>query len=203
MAYQHKVYKGIVEGKSAHETVTEAVGTTLHHGSKTYQVMSDIWETGNYAVVWDGTRVKTVDWVENAVVDASDEVIAIAKEWTRTQAYLAKRRELLAKAEADAEALVRGCQAKVYKGRKFPVGTTGKVVGFAESQWGRSVGIATSDVTVEVVKNGKTYQNHKDVIWVAIGNVERVDIGPVDIAEIDERANEAAKNAVARGWWQS
>jgi hypothetical protein len=201
MAYKTKVYDASVHG--FYRTVEAGAGTVLYVGSKTYQVMSDIWETGSYAVVWNAAegRVQTIDWIEDGKVDASPETFSLALQWRRQQVYTRQYNKLLSEAEQEAEQLVRGCKAKVVRGRKFPIGTEGKVVGFSDSQWGRNVGIATSDVMHDVVgKNGKTYSNHKDVIWVAMKNVERADIGQIDIAAIDRAANAAAESSCAKGW---
>lgn len=179
-------------------------GVTLDRGYKTYQVMSDIWEDGQYAVIWDETEgcVKTVDWVQSATVDATPEVIAKARQWAWQRRFDLRKGELTREAEFAARELVRGSMAKIIKGRKYPIGLVGKVVGFSDSQWGRKVGIAMSDVMVEVQKGNRTFQNHKDVAWTAISNVVRVDQPTIDVAAIEAKAKAAADGYLACMSWR-
>ena len=198
-----KEHKGIVDGKSVYESVEAGHGVTLAIGRKTYQVMSDIWEDGNYAIIWNEAegRIQTVDWIESGVVDATEEVRRHAIAVERQKVFFRKLDELTAMAHFEARTLKRGCKAQVIKGRKVPIGTTGVVVGFSESQWGRKVGIATSDVMVEVQKGNRTFKNHRDVAWTAVGNVKRLDEDQVDANALREKAEEYANGHVARIAW--
>lgn len=199
MPFTYKQYDAAAPGH--YREVEAGKGVTLYIGSKTYQVMSDIWEQGSFAVYWTGTEIRVQDWIEKGEADATAEVWAAAREWKKGKVYLTHLANLNRKAAEDSVKLVRGCTAKVVRGRKFPVGTEGKVVGFAQSQWGTSVGIATSDKTVEVEKNGRKFQNHVDVIWVAMKNVERSDVAPINEAELDKMAAEYAAQSVQKEFW--
>lgn len=200
--FTHKVYDASVEGY--YRTIEGGVGTTLFVGTKTYQVMGDMWEQGSYAVYWNETegKVRTQDWVLTGVADATPEARAAANDYARNQLFLRLYNEAKDKAHIDQATLSRGNVARIVRGRKFPKGTEGKVVGFSDGQWGRSVGIATSDVTVEVERNGRKFQNHKDVIWVSVGNVERADQPEIDYKRIEAEAAERAA-AYQPTWWQN
>lgn len=198
MAYTHKVY----DRATAQTSEVEAgKGVTLYIGSKTYQVMSDIWEQGSYAVYWDGTAIRVQDWIEKGEVDATPEIWVAAKAWKREQLYERHLGNLQRTHEEAAQRIVRGAKARVVRGRKFPIGMEGEVVGLSQSQWGTNVGIATSDVKVEVEKNGRKFLNHRDVAWVAIRNVERIDTPIFDAATAMGEAAKFADAAVAKNHW--
>jgi hypothetical protein len=92
--------------------------------------------------------------------------------------------------------IVKGCQVEVVKGRNVPKGTKGKVICTLWRKYGMGwhakdelkLGVATSDVMIDVVKDGKTYKNHKDVTWVWARNCKRTDGAPVDKDAIQARA---------------
>lgn len=58
-----------------------------------------------------------------------------------------------------AETVTKGTTVKVVRGRKIPLGTTGKVIWKGQNQWGWRVGI-------------KVDPTKEDVLWTALGNVE-------------------------------
>jgi len=134
------------------------------------QVMSDIWDYVPYGIILqdDGTYARFyADYGTNAKVDATPEQIATynAKvEADRLAAYRAKRtREI----EDEAMTVKFGRTVKVVRGRKFPIGTTGKVFWMGETKWGWSVGIALDEE--------KTEKNlYKNVAFVALCNLEVV-----------------------------
>ena len=82
---------------------------------------------------------------------------------------------------------MRGREVRVVKGRDKSVkGSVGKVVVVKEMQYSMGyrssvapkLGIALDDVMVEVVRNGKTYTNYKNMIWVWAHNCEVVNPTP-------------------------
>lgn len=94
-----------------------------------------------------------------------------------------------------------GCQVQVVRGRNVPKGAKGKVVHSMLRPYGQGfrpsnrpkICIATSDVMIDVVgKNGKTYKNHKDVVWVWEHNCDRIDSKPANQNEALRRAQEMA-----------
>lgn len=161
-------------------------GSVVYTSTKTYQVMSDIWETGRYAVVWnfETMRVETVDWVESTTtVDAPPEVMNMAKEYEVYQKARNMIREQKISFEREAERIQKGDTVTVTQGR-VGKGTTGKVVvvmnAFYNRGWRSSeelkLGIATSDDRVEVVRNGRIYNNYKDMEWVWARNVKKQNV---------------------------
>jgi hypothetical protein len=198
MSFFRNIYDNINGG---HHIEEAGKGTTLYIGSKTYQVMSDIWEQGQFAVYWDGREIRVADWIERGNVDATDAVWAKAKAWKRERLFDLQMSKLISDFEQEGRALKRGVLAEVVRGRKFPIGTKGKVVGFSQSQWGTSVGLATTDKTVEIEKNGKKFQNHVDVIWVATKNVEVRDEPVIPMEEIEKKAAEYADAAISKNYW--
>jgi hypothetical protein len=114
-------------------------------------------------------------------VDASPEVMAEYYRW-----YLSVELPRLSAVEAAAEkgrilrdlddeqakitaapALAKGQTYKVVRGRKVPIGTTGKVFWWGDKGWGMSVGMNTSDRKDARGKN-------LDVVFVALKNLEYV-----------------------------
>ena len=164
---------------------------------KSYQVMSDIWATADWALVWDDASnspkrvlVNVYDmnpsgWVPAKItVDATDEVKSKYRQW-KIDLELSRRIE---DAEYAAKQIEKGCIAKVVKGKNGK-GTIGKVVVVMKANYGMGwrssvetkLGIATSDVTFKkALPNGKVVDAHKDMVWVWARNAVRVDVGTVD-----------------------
>ena len=164
---------------------------------KSYQVMSDIWATADWALVWDDASnspkrvlVNVYDmnpsgWVPAKItVDATDEVKSKYRQW-KINLEVSRRIE---DAEYEAKQIQKGCIAKVVKG-KTGKGTVGKVVVVMKANYGMGwrssvetkLGIATSDVTFKkALPNGKVVDAHKDMVWVWARNAVRVDVGTVD-----------------------
>lgn len=153
------------------------------------------WDDGDTvyrrkATVWDGEAALTFDtdvvlyrngrataWD----VDADESTMAEYYKW-----YLSVELPRLAAVEAAAEkgralrdlekaqasvvappALARGQTYKVVRGRKVPIGTTGKVFWWGDKGWGMSVGMNTSDRKDARGKN-------LDVVFVPLKNLEYV-----------------------------
>lgn len=164
---------------------------------KSYQVMSDIWATADWALVWDDATnspkrvlVNVYDmnpsgWVPAKItVDATDKVKSKYRQWKIDL----EATRLIEDAELAAKRIEKGCIAKVVKG-KNGVGTVGKVVVVMSATYGmgwrssveKKLGIATSDVTFKkALPNGKVVDAHKDMVWVWARNAVRVDVGTVD-----------------------
>lgn len=184
-------------------TETRGHGLTLFVGLKTYRVMSDVYEDGSFARVWnpETQAIETIDWIESGTVDATPETITVAKAYVYKMRYLHSLKTRLEDAQEAATRIIKDCQVKVFKGRKFPIGMTGKVVGFSDSRFSRNVGIAIDDEMIEVERYGRKFLNHKNVSWVDIKNVKRIDCTPIDMDAIEEAARNAAQYRVDQIDW--
>lgn len=189
--------------------VTLAHGATLEVGTRSCQIMSDIWGTEKYATYWDDAKSQPVtisldicdvtysygDKV-HAEVDATEEVYAKLRQWLFNQ-ELAR---VKAKAEADALIISKGDVVEVYAGRNGK-GTKGPIVVSIErpynmgwrSSMRRKYAIATSDRKVKVAaNNGKVYENYADLVWAWEHNVRLVNVPAINMKEVTETANELA-----------
>jgi hypothetical protein len=167
------------------------------HAHQSYQVMSDIWSTADYALVWDDTENKPQkvcvniydmnpsDWKPAKIeVDATEEVRAKYLMWRTKIEY----ETLLENEEMRVRRIDKGAIAKVVKG-KSGKGTIGKVVVVMEGSyrfgWRANtelkVAIATSDVKVKkALRNGKVAEVYQDVVWAWARNVVREDIAEIN-----------------------
>ena len=180
---------------------TFAHGAVLKTGTRSCQIMSDVWGTERYALYWDATEQKPVDvwldtcdygWLYNdkvhAEVDATPEVKAAYREY-----LIAREVERRVRIEEDRNVVIsKGCTAKVTRG-KTAVGTEGKVIAVIKARYGmgyyssmeNKIGIATSDVTYKkALPNGKVVDAHKDVVWVWARNCVRTDVPAVDMEAV-------------------
>jgi len=162
-----------------------------------YRIMSDIWGTADWALVWDeksnGPKRLLVNvydmnpsgWSPSEiVVDATEEVKAKYRDFQVKREY----ERLLGSAEIAARQIEKGCIAKVVKGKNGK-GTVGKVVVMMDASYGmgyrasveKKLAIATSDVKVKkALRSGKVAEVYQDVVWVWARNVERVDIAEIN-----------------------
>jgi hypothetical protein len=162
-----------------------------------YRIMSDIWGTADWALVWDEKSnapkrllVNVYDmnpsgWSPSEiVVDATEEVKAKYRDFQVKRLY----EQLLGSAEIAARQIEKGCIAKVVKGKNGK-GTVGKVVVMMDATYGmgwrssveKKLAIATSDVKVKkALRSGKVAEVYQDVVWVWARNVERVDIAEIN-----------------------
>lgn len=188
---------------------TIAHGTTLEVGSRSCQIMSDIWGTEKYATYWDDAagRPKTIildvcDYAYaygdrvHAEVDATEEVYAKLRKWL----YQQELARATGNAEAKAAEINKDSIVKVVAGRNGK-GTVGKVVVSIVRPYNagwhscekRKFGIALDDVKVKVMAaNGKFYDNYKNVVWAWEHNCELVNVPAINIKEVEEIANEYA-----------
>jgi hypothetical protein len=172
-----KITRTDYQGNVSTEVV--GVGSTLFIATETVQVMSDVWEQEEriYYVTETGALSSAcVPYAHSqyyAVEFAIDADFAALEKSIFDNQYKIEHRNALNAAESRAcDIFVRGRELRINRGRKFPVGTIGKVVGWVENQWGISVGIALDDVTETVTtKNGKTYERNTNVIWVSSRNL--------------------------------
>ncbi len=123
------------------------------------RVMSDIWATCLYAVNYNPEtgafeEVRVVSYFElddcrkDAKVDASPEILAKYAAWkadNAAKAAAAERARAKSVALAALKTPVRGRDVTVVKGRKLPLGTTGRVFWIGNSGFGPSVGIEKLD----------------------------------------------------------
>lgn len=204
-------------------TITERNGSTKvsHHNlvlreyyDNNYRVMSDIWGTAHWAVVWNTEhnkpehillRVNDMGWDMDAsvVVDATPDVLMAYHNYEYNRAYQYQFEKMKSSAEAEARAIHKGDEVKVVSGRRDK-GLQGKVVVKIDALYGMGyrasrewkLGIATSDEKVQVWRNGKVYENYKDISWVWARNVEKVSIPAIDLEPIREAATAAAMRAL-------
>ncbi len=188
---------------------TIAHGAVLKTGTRSVQIMSDIWGSEKYAVYWDAEKGKPVDvWLDtcdygwlhgdkvHAEVDATDQVRGAYV------TYLMEREleRLVGSAKNEAQRVVKGCTAKVTRG-KTAKGTEGKVIAVIKARYGigyyssveDKLGIATSDVTYKkALPNGKVVDAHQDVVWVWARNCVRTDVPEIDIEPLRQSAAQRA-----------
>lgn len=164
-----------------------------------YRIMSDVWGYADEALVWDDKDQKPTkvvfrtcdyDWSckSFAEVDAdADTRLAYANYLVRKEVARVYNERLV-----ESQMIEVGCQIEVVRGRKVKKGTKGKVVykkNFS-SGWGyrqtseTKLCVATSDKTEKVVKNGREFDRHVDVVWVSEHNCVRTDAPAVSREEI-------------------
>lgn len=179
-----------------------------------YRIMSDVWGAAHYAVVWDAVnnrpetlllRVRDYDWDTDArvEVDATPDIVMAYHNYEYNRVYKRQFSEMKASAESDARVIRKGDVVKVVRGRNGK-GVQGKVVVKMEARYGMGyhssmewkLGIATSEEKVKVVRNGKVYENYKDISWVWARNAEKVSVPAVDLEPIREASTAAAMRAV-------
>jgi hypothetical protein len=126
-----------------------------------------------YALVWDNGAAKEVylghsgyGWTSTATEDAP-ELLATWEANEKAARAIAVREEQdlarLAQASERARTPLKGAKVKVVKGRKVPVGTTGEIIWYGETQYGMRVGLVAD--TADGEKSG-------DPLWTAADNVE-------------------------------
>lgn len=179
-----------------------------------YRIMSDIWGTADFALVWDeksnGPKQICVNVYDmnptgwrptEIVVDATEEVRAKYLDWKINLEF----QRLVGSAEIAVQQIEKGCIAKVVRGR-IGKGTVGKVVVLMDASYGmgyrasveKKLAIATSDVKVKkALRNGKVAEVYQDVVWVWARNVVRVDIAQIDKDALLQQARERALRAIA------
>jgi hypothetical protein len=186
MAIEWKVGRNSAEYKdeTTHEGLV-VVGTY----TRLERVMSDMWETVRYCMVWDpetssfeekslGCHDLTVR-VGTATVDAPPEVLeAYEAEQAAKQAtkeHLAAERAALSarkRMETEWHSPKHGKIMQVVRGRKVPKGTIGKVFWMRDGR----VGLALSDAR-------DARGNYANVAWVDARYLQNVDPHPVLDAE--------------------
>ena len=189
-----------------------AHGCVISVGSRTAQIMSDIWDTEYYAEYWDdnANMVKTIglycanesgEWYRKswAEVDATDEVWAKVEKFWYDREYSRRENDAL----KEAQTIRKDSLVKVTGGR-FNKGESGKVVVVIQRPYGMGyrsymadkLGIATSDVMVDKIVKGRVYKNYRDVVWAWARNCELTVTPDIDTAKIVEFCTEFAKYKV-------
>jgi hypothetical protein len=185
------------QGVGSVETV--GVGSTVRVWSDYAQVMSDEWAQTTFATYWDNDleALQTLDWVDSAEVDATPEVL----EKVKAKLYAQALEDALEKAKAEALQIVTGSMVEVKKGRQNK-GVVGKVVVEIVRPYGMGyrstamtkLGIATSEAKVKVAgRNGKIYENYKDVVWAWVCNCELLQVPEIDMEKVKDRAQTQAQ----------
>lgn len=172
--------------------------------NQSYRIMSDVWGTADFALVWDDSSnapkqilVNVYDmnpsgWHPVAIVpDATEEVKAKYLNWLEEREF----ETMLNQEQIRIREIEKGCIAKVVKG-KSGKGTIGKVVVSMDAAYGmgwrarqmKKYAIATSDVQIDKpLRNGKTMKVFRDVVWAWACNVERVDIAEINLDALRKR----------------
>ena len=178
---------------------TFGVGSTVRVWRGDIQVMSDVWERTTYASYWDNDleALQTLCWIDSAEVDATPEVL----EKVKAKLYAQALDKALEDAKAKVLEIEDGSMVEVKKGRQSK-GVVGKVVvkivrpyrmGYRSTAMTK-LGIATSEAKVKVAgRNGKIYENYKDVVWAWVCNCELLQVPDIDMEEVKDRAQTQAK----------
>jgi len=198
--------------------VSSHAGATLKVWTEEIQIMSDVWENGLKAMVWDeesqspktlivyisgslpvGSELKVQ---EMAAVDATPEVLEKYSQWVYNR-ELDILKGNVTKAAAKIEIgktvrVVRGRNNKGQSGKVFKLHPSSYRAGYRSISMNK-VGIALSDETVPfITSNGKTFNNFKDVAWVWETNIEVENPSQYeDFSEVEERAIKRTKAIMA------
>lgn len=192
-----------------------AEGTTFYVGCGSVRIMSDVWGTEYYALYWDEenqtvkqAHLDTYEWsrsdkgygLATATVDATAEV------WKKVEQYYIDQyfQEYESKALREARQIVKDSIVKVVSGR-YSKGATGKVAVILERAYGmgyrstieRKLGIATSEVMVDKIVNGKVYRNYRDIVWAWARNCDLAVVPDIDRETVRNHAVLAGASKVA------
>ena len=191
----------IVNHESVKTDVELYADSTMWVADEHVQVMSDIWEMAPvlHYIDKEGRHGTSGMYGENVefTVDVTDEA------YDRFEAHESEIefRKLEVQAEDHAkDVCVKGRIVKVVKGRNNK-GALGKVVVTMYAQYGMGyrsseemkLGIALDGETVEVVKNGRTYTNYKNMVWAWARNCELETVEEFDATPLYLKAAEIAK----------
>lgn len=189
------------------------VGRSIFTKREVVQVMSDIWE--EHLVLSSITERGTIDkvsisgWYGQKPEDQIKfEVDATAEAW---EDFRKAREELYFNTEYAKElteahkTAVKGRVVKVVKGRNGK-GSVGRVVVVMDAYYGmgyrgmesQKLGIALSPEKVTVEKNGKVFENYKDMVWAWHFNCEVEAVGVIEEAPIRQAAKEYAARELKR-----
>ena len=178
---------------------TFGVGSTVRVWSDYAQVWSDQWAQTTFASYWDNDleALQTLEFIDSAEVDATPEVL----EKVKAKLYALALDKALEDAKAKALEIEDGSMVEVKKGRQSK-GVIGKVVvkivrpyrmGYRSTAMTK-LGIATSEAKVKVAgRNGKIYENYKDVVWAWVCNCELLQVPDIDMEEVKDRAKTQAQ----------
>ena len=179
-----------------------------------YRIMSDIWGTADWALVWDEASASPKNILVNVYdmnpeswrpvaieEDATSDVRAKYLKWKTERFY----ESLLGDAEIRVRQIEKGAIVKVVKGRNGK-GTVGPVVVAMNATYGMGwrsrqelkVAIATSDVKVKkILRSGKVAEVYQDVVWAWARNVVREDIAEINQHMLWLEAEQRAVRAIA------
>lgn len=186
----------------AFETANE--GCVLAIKTQDVQIMSDVWDRGTFALVWNAEKMKPEsiflayayegDRKTNgsAVVDATPEVLAAYRDF-RIQREIERITE---NEKTNRRAIVKDAIVKVVSGRNNK-GLVGPVVAMTVSDYrtGYSysreskVAIALDDTTtLHQARSGRSYTRYANVAWVWARNCERQNLAPIDLEKVRAEA---------------
>lgn len=196
-------------------TSSQYVGLVLDYQlDRNYPIMSDEYGTAMWAICWNEEKNKSehvLAYIEGyqasgtitVTVDASTELFEKYYKSVYDGKY-SNTLERLIESEVLQNARIEvGDVVKVYAGRKHK-GVTGRVfhaapeeysMGF-RSQTEIKLGIALSEKKKEVNVNGKLYMNYEDVAWVWEKNCAKLEVKPIDLEALEERARNEAQRLV-------
>jgi hypothetical protein len=172
------------------EDRTEYVGATLEVGHESVQIMSDVWETQQYGLVWDDIekKPKKIGWIDSGTVDATPEVKAAFRAYHVDREFNARIHRL----EDLSLVPERGDHVKIVRGRKYS-GLEGEVIAIKtfpdRYSYGRSnitrVAIPTDDTHEEIaLRSGGTWKKYTNLVWVNIEYVVRTTPRPIDYVSV-------------------
>jgi hypothetical protein len=199
----------------SYTVVTKYTGRVIKASyNQSYQLMSDVWGSADYALVLDENDRPTNVCVQvygdcvdpntpksSIVVDATPEVLQKYYDYTVELEYS----RLFNTQMRDNAEIVKDCRAKIVKGRNGQ-GTIGKVVVMMDAPYRmgyratmrRKVAIATSDVKVrKVLTSGRSMEVYRDVVWAWALNCERTDVPEIDKNALRKQAEERAARVVS------
>jgi hypothetical protein len=182
---------------------TSYVGMVLEKNIKEVKVMSDVWDNGVFATVWNPSNVGGKLYPENKLDWRTQEKPAqefmVGTHFNESARYIvtvdAPKETIDAwKAEVEREKrqaeqflqenrelerrshIVKGSIVTVVKGRKVEKGTTGKVLWLGDNGYGTQAMIATSNRKGRKTgKNGKVFENsYLDIVYCAVSNLSVV-----------------------------
>jgi hypothetical protein len=179
-----------------------------------YRIMSDVWGSADWAIVWDEATASPKHILVNVydmnpagwcpvqiTVDATPEIREKHTQWLINREY----ERLLGIATSESLYIEKGTIAKVVRG-KTGKGTIGKVVVKMTATYGMGwrastepkLAIATSDVKVKkALRSGKVVEVYQDVVWVWARNCQRVDVPQIDGEALLQTARERVVRSIA------
>jgi hypothetical protein len=192
-------------GNDVIKTVTENqhAGLVLAKFHQTTRVMSDIWEDLPYALVWNVKENRAdkihIESLNDAVVDATSEVLEAYRSWVVTNYINSYKVKIL-----DKQSIPKiGSMVKVVSGRNSK-GTIGKVTYIKDMPYQMGyrthlipkLCIALSDDKVTMTgRYGRTYDKYTNVAWVWARNCKVLNSEIISDEDLQQIKSDAEKHA--------